>query len=158
MTMCDIQAGRSKWSRGYIDSYRPSTMTRALMDLAQAARDEYRSFWPQTCSQTFYRMVGAQGYDKTDAAYERLCQHLANTRRGKVTPFNATRPRFAESWQDAVEHTLAHAAELSERDRELVESMAGILRRCWQPTKKQATLLRALLRGHVANGRRRRDG
>lgn len=87
----EIQASRKKRSRGYIGSYKPNTKTRVLLDQAQAVLDEYRSYWPLTCRQIFYRMVGAHGYDKTEAAYGRLCHHLANARRGKIIPFDAIR-------------------------------------------------------------------
>lgn len=85
------QASRKKRNRGYIDDYKPSAKTRALLEQAQAVLDEYRQYWPLTCRQIFYRMVGAHGYDKTEAAYGRLCHHLANARRGKVIPFAAIR-------------------------------------------------------------------
>ena len=52
---------------------------------------EYRQYWPLTCRQIFYRMVGAYGYDKSEAAYGRLCNHLANARRGLLIPFDAIR-------------------------------------------------------------------
>lgn len=77
--------------RGYIEDYSPQAKTRALLEQAQAVLDEYREYWPMTCRQIFYRMVGAHGYDKTEAAYGRLCHHLANARRGKLIPFDAIR-------------------------------------------------------------------
>lgn len=77
--------------RGYIEDYSPQAKTRALLEQAQAVLDEYREYWPLTCRQIFYRMVGAHGYDKTEAAYGRLCHHLANARRGKLIPFDAIR-------------------------------------------------------------------
>ncbi|KZX99570.1 hypothetical protein A3747_03340 [Sulfitobacter sp. HI0076] len=36
-------------------------------------------------------MVGAHGFDKSEAAYNRLCHHLANARRARVIPFYAIR-------------------------------------------------------------------
>lgn len=107
MTVCEIQASRRKRNRGYIDGYKPSAKTRALLDQAQAVLDEYRRFWPLTCRQIFYRMVGAHGYDKTEAAYGRLCHHLANARRGKVIPFDAIR-------DDGV--TTLHTGHFDDRD------------------------------------------
>lgn len=91
MDLYKIQACRKKRNRGYIDSYKPSAKTRDLLDQALAVLDEYRVYWPLTCRQIFYRMVGAYGYDKTEAAYGRLCHHLANARRGAVIPFDAIR-------------------------------------------------------------------
>lgn len=88
----EIAAGcKSGRARGYIEDYRPYAKTRALLDQAQAVLDEYRQYWPLTCRQIFYRMVGAHGYDKTEAAYGRLCNHLANARRARVIPFDAIR-------------------------------------------------------------------
>lgn len=78
-------------NRGYIDSYRPQVKTRELLEQAQAVLDEYRDYWPLTIRQVFYRMVGAYGYDKSEAAYGRLCHHLANARRGRLIPFSAIR-------------------------------------------------------------------
>ena len=77
--------------RGYIPEYRPRAKTRQLLGQAQAVLTEYESYWPLTCRQIFYRMVGAHGYDKTEAAYGRLCHHLANARRGRLVPFDAIR-------------------------------------------------------------------
>jgi len=77
--------------RGYITGYSPQAKTRALLDQARAVLDEYRDYWPLTCRQVFYRLVGAHGYDKTEAAYSRLCHHLANARRGRIVPFEAIR-------------------------------------------------------------------
>lgn len=78
-------------SRGYILGYRPQARTAELLDRAILVLDEYREYWPLTCRQIFYRLVGAYGYDKSEAAYSRLCHHLANARRGRRIPFNAIR-------------------------------------------------------------------
>lgn len=77
--------------RGYIEHYNPQAKTRELLAQAQAVLDEYRQYWPLTCRQIFYRLVGAHGYDKTEAAYGRLCHHLANARRARLIPFAAIR-------------------------------------------------------------------
>lgn len=76
---------------GYIEDYRPYAKTRDLLDQVQAVLDEYRQYWPLTCRQIFYRMVGAHGYDKNERAYGRLCNHLANARRGRLISFEAIR-------------------------------------------------------------------
>ena len=87
-----IAAGcKSGRARGYITDYRPYAKTRVLLDQVQEVLDDYREYWPLTCRQIFYRMVGAQGYDKTEGAYGRLCNHLANARRGRLIPFSAIR-------------------------------------------------------------------
>ncbi|WP_241524153.1 hypothetical protein [Oceaniglobus indicus] len=119
MSVSEIQASRKKRNRGYIDGYKPSAKTRALLDQAQDVLDEYRRFWPLTCRQIFYRMVGAHGYDKTEAAYGRLCHHLANARRGKIIPFDAIRDDGVTTWTmdhfDDRDDFLRHVRELGER-------------------------------------------
>ena len=104
--------------RGYIIGYRPQARTRELLDSAQAVLAEYAEFWPLTCRQIFYRMVGAHGYDKTEAAYGRLCHHLANARRAREIPFDAIRDdgvtTYALGHFDDHEHFLRHVRELGE--------------------------------------------
>lgn len=82
------KAGRP---RGYISIYRPQARTRALLDVVQAVLDEYREHWPLTARQLFYRCVGAHGFDKDEAFYDRLCFHVANARRARLIPFDAIR-------------------------------------------------------------------
>lgn len=78
-------------ARGYIENYSPQVKTLELLEQVKAVLEEYREYWPLTCRQIFYRMVGAHGYDKTEAAYGRLCHHLANARRGRFISFDAIR-------------------------------------------------------------------
>ena len=82
---------RKTRNRGYITNYNPQRKTVELLDQVKAVLDEYREFWPLTCRQIFYRMVRAHGFDKTEAAYKRLCDHLAKARRGRYIPFAAIR-------------------------------------------------------------------
>lgn len=77
--------------RGYIDSYRPQAKTRALLDDVLAVLDEYRDHLPLTSRQIYYRLIGAHGYDKTEAFYGKLCHHIALARRGRLIPFEAIR-------------------------------------------------------------------
>lgn len=90
---------KSSRARGYIIDYRPYAKTRDLLDQAQAVLEEYRDYWPLTCRQIFYRMVGVHGYDKSEAAYGRLCNHLANARRGLLIPFDAIRDDGVTSYR-----------------------------------------------------------
>jgi len=78
-------------ARGYISSYTPQRRTRDLLDAAIDVLDEYRAHWPLTIRQIFYRLVGAHGYEKTEAFYGKLCHHLANARRARVIPFDVIR-------------------------------------------------------------------
>jgi len=92
MNGAEITASRKTGrARGYITNYRPQAKTRDLLDQAQAVLEEYRAYWPLTCRQVFYRLVGAHGYDKSESAYGRLCHHLANARRGRLITFDAIR-------------------------------------------------------------------
>jgi hypothetical protein len=62
--------------RGYINDYNPQAKTRELLEQAQLVLAEYREYWPLTCRQIYYRLVGVFGFDKTEAGYDRLCHHL----------------------------------------------------------------------------------
>jgi hypothetical protein len=52
---------------------------------------EYAKHLPLTVRQIFYRLVAQHGYDKTEAAYERLGNHLVRARRAKLVPFDSIR-------------------------------------------------------------------
>ena len=84
----------NKRSRGYIENYNPQNKTIELLAQVKEVLAEYRKYWPLTCRQIFYRMVGAYGFDKTELAYKRLCEHLANARRGRYIPFEAIRDEW----------------------------------------------------------------
>jgi hypothetical protein len=76
--------------RGFVD-WRPQAKTRALLEQVDAVLEEYRSYLPMTCRQIFYRLVGAHGYAKTEAAYESLCNMLVMARRSNRISFSAIR-------------------------------------------------------------------
>jgi hypothetical protein len=78
-------------ARGYIADYKPQAKTRCLLDDALAVLESYRTHWPLTCRQIYYRLIGAYGYPKTEDFYKKLCHHLANARRGSVIDFDAIR-------------------------------------------------------------------
>lgn len=87
-----ITAGRkSGRPRGYVEKYRPHANTRRLLEQVEEVLEEYAAYWPLTCRQIYYRLVGAHGFEKTEAAYGRLCDHLAMARRGRRIPFKAIR-------------------------------------------------------------------
>jgi hypothetical protein len=91
--MTEFTASRktSGRARGYIAAYRPQARTKALLDDVLAVLDEYRDYWPLTCRQVYYRLVGVRGYEKTEAFYATMCHHVANARRARLIDFDAIR-------------------------------------------------------------------
>ena len=104
--------------RGFVD-WKPQAATIALLDQVRGVLDEYADYLPLTVRQVFYRLVGAHGYDKTERAYERLCEALNRARRAELIDMDAIRdgggarvePHF---WQDA-EHSLGDTGQPLER-------------------------------------------
>lgn len=76
--------------RGFAD-WAPRADTIDLTTTVTGILEEYRDFLPLTIRQIFYRLVGAHGYDKTEQAYNRLCEHLNRARRAKLIPMSAIR-------------------------------------------------------------------
>lgn len=69
----------------------PRPDTADLITTVRTILDEYQEYLPLTCRQIFYRLVGAHGYDKTEQAYNRLCEHLNRARRARLIPMTAIR-------------------------------------------------------------------
>jgi len=69
--------------RGFAD-WNPSEESLALLDLIRQVLAEYAHYLPLTIRQIFYRLVGAHGYDKTELAYERLCERINRARRARL--------------------------------------------------------------------------
>src|SRR5690606_18833322 len=115
-----ISASRktSRRPRGYINVYRPQAKTRVLLEQVQMVLEEYRSHWPLTVRQVFYRLVGAHGFPKDEAAYERLGNHLSNARRARVIPFESIRDDGVTTLTlnhfNDEEHFLRHIRELGQ--------------------------------------------
>jgi hypothetical protein len=76
--------------RGYAD-WRPQRKTRDLLGQVEVVLSEYSEHLPLTVRQVFYRLVGGYGYDKTEQAYERLCNHLVRARRARMISFDVLR-------------------------------------------------------------------
>lgn len=76
--------------RGFAD-WRPQARTEALLVQVGDVLAEYADFLPLTARQVFYRLVGAHGFDKTEAAYGRLLETLNRARRAGLIPFAAIR-------------------------------------------------------------------
>jgi hypothetical protein len=76
--------------RGFI-VWQPRAETADLIAKVRGIMDEYRQFLPLTLRQIFYRLVGVHGYEKTERAYQRLCETLNRARRARLIPFNNIR-------------------------------------------------------------------
>ena len=78
--------------KGFIENYKPTTASRALIERVQAILVEYAAFLPLTVRQIYYRLIGTgDGYEKTGLAYKRLVDLLGNSRRGGMIGFDAIR-------------------------------------------------------------------
>jgi hypothetical protein len=69
----------------------PQASTLELLERVQGVLDEYEDYLPLTIRQVFYRLVGAHEYEKTERAYERLCEHRNRARRARLIPMSAIR-------------------------------------------------------------------
>lgn len=69
----------------------PQAATLRLLNDVRAVLGEYEDYLPLTIRQIFYRLVGAHAYDKTEQAYERLCEHLNRARRARLIPMDVIR-------------------------------------------------------------------
>lgn len=76
--------------RGYAD-WKPHKATRALLADVETVLETYSEHLPLTIRQVFYALVGAGKLDKTEGAYERLCEHLNRARRARLVPFDVIR-------------------------------------------------------------------
>jgi hypothetical protein len=76
--------------RGYV-TWNPHRHVRVLLGQVQSVLDEYERHLPLTIRQVFYRLVAAYGYEKTEPAYNRLCEHLVTARRARMIPFESIR-------------------------------------------------------------------
>ncbi|MFE3557290.1 hypothetical protein ACFXKW_20845 [Streptomyces sp. NPDC059193] len=78
--------------------WRPRDSTLVLVEQIRTVLEEYREHLPMTARQVFYRLVGAYDYPKTEAAYDRLTEHLGRARRARLIPMGAIRDDRPESW------------------------------------------------------------
>jgi hypothetical protein len=82
---------------------RPDTL--ALVQDVRAVLDDYAEHLPLTIRQVFYRLVATRGFDKTEAAYSRLCETVNRARRAGLIPFahirdDGTARYEAKRWAD----------------------------------------------------------
>ena len=77
-------------ARGFAP-WNPQAKTLQLLDQVRAVLGEYEDYLPLTIRQIFYRLVGAHSFEKTEQAYERLCETLNRARRARLISMNAIR-------------------------------------------------------------------
>ena len=103
--------------KGYAP-WQPQRKTRVVLAQVREVLEEYRNHLPLTARQIFYRMVGAYGHPKTEAAYERLCNYLVRARRARTIPFSMIRDDGASvmghAHYDGEEGFQAHVRRLGE--------------------------------------------
>src|SRR5262252_4762273 len=75
----------------------PQEATLQLLDQVRGVLDEYEDYLPLTIRQIFYRLVGAYEYEKTEQAYNRLCEHLNRARRARLIDMRAIRDAWSDS-------------------------------------------------------------
>ena len=71
-------------ARGFNEAWHPRAESWELLSSVQHVLDEYVEQLPLTLRPIFYIHVGRHAYEKTERAYERLCETLNNARRAKV--------------------------------------------------------------------------
>jgi hypothetical protein len=76
--------------RGFA-SWSPQAATLELLEQVRAVLREYENYLPLTIRQIFYRLVGVHNYEKTEQAYERLCEHLNRARRARLISWDTIR-------------------------------------------------------------------
>ena len=86
----DLTRARFGRVRGFAP-WRPQKKTELLLADVSEVLEEYRAFLPLTCRQVFYRLVGLKGFEKTEAAYSRLCEAIGRGRRAGLIPFEHIR-------------------------------------------------------------------
>ena len=113
--------------------WNPQKKSRALLARIEAVLAEYEYYLPLTIRQVFYRLVGKFGYDKTENAYDRLCETFNRARRAGLISFDAIRDdggtRFIPpAWAGVAsfKSSVAHTAETYRLDRQ-----SGQERRLW---------------------------
>jgi hypothetical protein len=81
---------KSTRPRGFAP-WTPQRATQELLDRVRGVLGEYEDYLPLTIRQIFYRLVGAHGYEKTENAYMRLCEHLNRARRARIIDMDVIR-------------------------------------------------------------------
>jgi len=93
----DLTRARFGRVRGFAP-WKPQRKTQLLLADVSEVLEEYRAFLPLTCRQVFYRLVGLKGFEKTEAAYSRLCEaHDMRPRHGKGLRSSSEMPEAGQS-------------------------------------------------------------
>jgi hypothetical protein len=69
--------------RGFIANWSPQAHTRDLIDNVQTILDQNSDILPLTLRQIFYMLVSGFGFEKTEQAYQRLCENMNRARRAR---------------------------------------------------------------------------
>lgn len=97
--MTETVSGRTYTStrvRGFAP-WNPRRDTLEIVRQVQGVLAEYTAQLPLTNRQIFYRLVGSQGYPKTEQAYARLCEYINRARRAGMIDFSAIRDDGTQS-------------------------------------------------------------
>lgn len=86
--------------RGFA-SWNPRPASRELVQDVQAVLADYQEHLPLTIRQVFYRLVSNRAYDKTEAAYARLCETVNRARRARLIEFEHIRDDGPSRYQPA---------------------------------------------------------
>ena len=86
--------------RGFA-AWNPRPESLALVQDVQAVLDEYRDHLPLTLRQVFYRLVAMQDFEKTEAAYSRLCETVNRARRAGYIRFASIRDDGPATYESA---------------------------------------------------------
>lgn len=123
MSAGNVTAGRDngrRRPRGYA-AWAPRDPTQRVLAQVEEVLDEYRDQLPLTVRQIFYRLVGAYGFEKTEAAYERLGGYLNRARRAGIIPFEQIRDdgavSYSSAWHASVEDFWDETARRARRYR-----------------------------------------
>ena len=111
-------------ARGFAE-WSPSEDSLEIVEQVLAVIEEYRAYLPLTLRQVYYRLVGTQGYAKTELAYKRLGEIVNRARRSGRIPFDALRDDgvrieqpYALAGPDAAIEQLVLIARAYRRDRQ----------------------------------------
>jgi len=108
-------------ARGFIEAWRPRAETWELLYRVRHVLDEYVEQLPLTLRQIFYILVGRHAYEKTERAYERLCETLNKSRRAKVIDMDAV-------WDDGFTNQIPNFFGSANHFLDSVKSSARLLR------------------------------